>query len=94
MLSPGSAEDTLSKKLEELGCARNNFAEISGVVSKARFTQGLFTRRARWWSVSLRKMILRLKTPHLPEYYRAECFKRSPDKTAVFDQEIAVRAAR
>jgi hypothetical protein len=41
MLSPGSPEDRILKGIEQLGCAGNNFALIAGVVSKARFAQGL-----------------------------------------------------
>jgi hypothetical protein len=41
MLSPNSAEDKIAKGIERLGCAGNNFALIAGVVSKARFAQGL-----------------------------------------------------
>jgi hypothetical protein len=41
MLSPNSREDRIAKGIEKLGCAGNNFALISGVVSKARFAQGL-----------------------------------------------------
>lgn len=41
MLSPGSPEDRILKGIEQLGCAGNNFALIAGVISKARFAQGL-----------------------------------------------------
>jgi hypothetical protein len=41
MLATHSVEARISRQLEELGCAENNFADICQVVSKSRLSRGL-----------------------------------------------------
>jgi hypothetical protein len=84
MLATYSPETLIAQGLEDLGCAGNNFAEISGVMSRSRLAQGL-TGQKEFEHHDAQKMLLTLE-----EMRELRDFLQTPPD---WKQTEAIRAA-